>query len=148
MRVSVVGGGTVGAGEKHYEQAQQVGELLAERGHTVVCGGRGGVMEAVCKGASEADGRSIGILPGTDRSAANPFLTMAIATGMGNARNPLVALNGEGAIAINGATGTLSEIGHALDFGRPVAGLGTHEIRGVEAVGTPKEAVSYVESQA
>jgi uncharacterized protein (TIGR00725 family) len=147
MRVSVVGGGTVGAGEKHYEQAQQVGELLAERGHTVVCGGRGGVMEAVCKGASEADGRSIGILPGTDRSAANPFLTMAIATGMGNARNPLVALNGEGAIAINGATGTLSEIGHALDFGRPVAGLGTHEIRGVEAVGTPKEAVSYVESQ-
>jgi uncharacterized protein (TIGR00725 family) len=105
-------------------------------------------MEAVCKGASEADGRSIGILPGTDRSAANPFLTMAIATGMGNARNPLVALNGEGAIAINGATGTLSEIGHALDFGRPVAGLGTHEIRGVEAVGTPKEAVSYVESQA
>jgi uncharacterized protein (TIGR00725 family) len=148
MRVSVIGGGTVGAGEKHYEQAQQVGELLAERGHTVVCGGRGGVMEAVCKGASEADGRSIGILPGTDRSAANPFLTMAIATGMGNARNPLVALNGEGAIAINGATGTLSEIGHALDFGRPVAGLGTHEIRGVEAVGTPKEAVSYVESQA
>jgi uncharacterized protein (TIGR00725 family) len=147
MRVSVIGGGTVGAGEKHYEQAQQVGELLAERGHTVVCGGRGGVMEAVCKGASEADGRSIGILPGTDRSAANPFLTMAIATGMGNARNPLVALNGEGAIAINGATGTLSEIGHALDFGRPVAGLGTHEIRGVEAVGTPKEAVSYVESQ-
>jgi uncharacterized protein (TIGR00725 family) len=147
MRVSVIGGGTVGAREKHYEQAQQVGELLAERGHTVVCGGRGGVMEAVCKGASEADGRSIGILPGTDRSAANPFLTMAIATGMGNARNPLVALNGEGAIAINGATGTLSEIGHALDFGRPVAGLGTHEIRGVEAVGTPKEAVSYVESQ-
>jgi len=148
MRVSVIGGGTVGAGEKHYEQAQQVGELLAERGHTVVCGGRGGVMEAVCKGASEADGRSIGILPGTDRSAANPFLTMAIATGMGNARNPLVALNGEGAIAIDGATGTLSEIGHALDFGRPVAGLGTHEIRGVEAVGTPEEAVSYVESQA
>jgi uncharacterized protein (TIGR00725 family) len=148
MRVSVIGGGTVGTEERHYEQAQQVGKLLAKRSHTVVCGGRGGVMEAVCKGSSEAGGRSIGILPGTDRSAANPFLTVAIATGMGNARNALVALNGDGAIAIDGATGTLSEIGHALDFGRPVAGLDTHEIRGVEALGTPEEAVSYVEAQA
>jgi uncharacterized protein (TIGR00725 family) len=148
MRVSVIGGGTVGTEEGHYEQAQQVGKLLAKRSHTVVCGGRGGVMEAVCKGSSEAGGRSIGILPGTDRSAANPFLTVAIATGMGNARNALVALNGDGAIAIDGATGTLSEIGHALDFGRPVAGLDTHEIRGVEALGTPEEAVSYVEAQA
>ncbi|PSP73556.1 TIGR00725 family protein [Halobacteriales archaeon QS_3_64_16] len=148
MRVSVIGGGTVGAGEKHYEQAKQVGELLAERDHTVVCGGRGGVMEAVCKGASEAGGRSIGILPGADRSAANPFVTMAIATGLGNARNALVVLNGDGAIAIDGATGTLSEISHALDFGRPVAGLDTHEIRGVEALETPAEAVSYVEAHA
>jgi hypothetical protein len=148
MRVSVIGGGTVSSGEVHYERAEQVGKLLAERGHTVVCGGRGGVMEAACKGASEAGGRSIGILPGADRSAANPFLTVAIATGMGNARNALVVLNGDGAIAIDGATGTLSEIGHALDFGRPVAGLDTHEIRGVEALETPAEAVSYVESQA
>lgn len=146
MRVSVIGGGTVS--NEIYEAALTVGTLLADRGHTVVCGGRGGVMEAACKGASEAGGRTIGVLPGTEQAAANPFVTVAIATGLGNARNVLVVLNGEGVIAIDGATGTLSEIGHALDFGRPVAGLDTHEIRGVEAIETSREAVSYVESQA
>jgi len=145
MRVSVVGGGSVG--EETYETAESVGRRLAERGHTVVCGGRGGVMEAVCKGASEAGGDAIGILPGVDRSDANPYVTTAIATGIGNARNVLVVLNGDAVIAIDGATGTLSEIAHALDLGRPVAGLATHEIPRVEAVETPDEAVSYVESQ-
>ena len=145
MRVSVIGGGTIGA--EVYETAVTVGQLLAEHGHTVVCGGRGGVMEAVCRGASEAGGRTIGILPGTDRAAANRFVTVAIATGLGNARNVLVVLNGDGVIAIDGATGTLSELGHALDLGRPVAGLGTHDLPGVEAVETPAEAVSYVESR-
>jgi uncharacterized protein (TIGR00725 family) len=145
MRVSVIGGGTIGA--EVYETAVAVGQLLAEHGHTVVCGGRGGVMEAVCRGASEAGGRTIGILPGTDRVAANRFVTVAIATGLANARNVLVVLNGDGVIAIDGATGTLSELGHALDLGRPVAGLGTHDLPGVEAVETPAEAVSYVESR-
>lgn len=145
MRVSVVGGGSVG--EETYETAVSVGRRLAERGHTVVCGGRGGVMEAVCKGASEAGGDAIGILPGVDRSGANPYVTTAIATGMGNARNVLVVLNGDAVIAIDGATGTLSEIAHALDLGRPVAGLATYDIAGVEAVETPGRAVSYVESQ-
>jgi uncharacterized protein (TIGR00725 family) len=70
-----------------------------------------------------------------------------IATGMGNARNVLVVLNGDGVIAIDGATGTLSEIAHALDLGRPVAGLGTHELRGIEAVETPEEALAYVEAR-
>ena len=145
MRVSVIGGGTIGA--EVYETAVVVGQLLAEHGHTVVCGGRGGVMEAVCRGASEAGGRTIGILPGTDRAAANRFVTVAIATELANARNVLVVLNGDGVIAIDGATGTLSELGHALDLGRPVAGLGTHDLPGVEAVETPAEAVSYVESR-
>lgn len=146
MRVSVIGGSRVG--EETYGTAVMVGRLLAEHGHTVVCGGRGGVMEAVCKGASEAGGHTIAILPGVDRTDANPFVTEAIVTGLGNARNVLVVLNGDGAIAIDGATGTLSEIAHALDIGRPVAGLATHEIPGVEAVETPEEAVSYVESEA
>ena len=143
MRVSVIGGGRVT--EAEYERAREVGRLLAERGHAVVCGGRTGVMEAACRGAREAGGETIGILPGEDRSVANEFVTTPIATGMGNARNVLVVLNGDAAIAIDGSTGTLSEIAHALDAGRPVAGLGTHDIEGVRAVETPADAVEYVE---
>ena len=143
MRVSVIGGSTVE--EVRYEQAREVGRLLGEAGHAVVCGGRGGVMEAVCRGASEAGGETIGILPGEDRRAANDYVQTVIATGMGNARNALVALNGDAAIAIDGGTGTLSEIALALDYGRPVAGIETHDIAAVEAVATPQEAVEYVE---
>jgi len=145
MRVSVVGGGRVTDAE--YEQAREVGRLLAERGHTVVCGGRTGVMEATCRGAREAGGETIGILPGEDRQAANEYVTTPIATGLGNARNVLVVLNGDAAIAIDGSTGTLSEIAHALDLGRPVAGLGTHDVGGVEAVESAAKAVEYVEAE-
>jgi uncharacterized protein (TIGR00725 family) len=122
-----------------------VGRLLGERGHEVVCGGLTGVMEAVCRGASEAGGRTIGILPGEDRSAANEYVDVAVTTGMGNARNALVVLNGDAAIAIDGSTGTLSEIGLALDYGQAVAGLHTHDIAGVAAVETPEAAVTHVE---
>jgi len=145
MRVSVVGGGRVTDAE--YGQAREVGRLLAERGHAVVCGGRTGVMEATCRGAREEGGETIGIIPGEDRRAANEYVTTPIATGLGNARNVLVVLNGDAAIAIDGSTGTLSEIAHALDLGRPVAGLGTHDVAGVEAAETPSEAVKYVEAE-
>ncbi|GAA0668144.1 TIGR00725 family protein [Natronoarchaeum mannanilyticum] len=144
MRVSVVGGGTITDAE--YEQARDVGRLLAQRGHTVVCGGRTGVMEAVCRGAREEGGETIGVLPGEDSRAANEYVTTPIATGLGNARNVLVVLNGDAAIAIDGSTGTLSEIAHALDLGRPVAGLGTHDVAGVEAAESAAEAVEYVEA--
>ena len=103
-------------------------------------------MEAVCRGAREFDGHTIGILPEADRTAANEYVTTPIATGMGNARNALVVLNGDAAIAIDGSTGTLSEIGLALDYGRPVAGLQTHDIDAVEHVDSPTAAVEYVES--
>jgi uncharacterized protein (TIGR00725 family) len=146
MRVCVIGGGVVD--DNLFETAVAVGRLLAERGHTVVCGGLGGVMEAACQGAAQAGGRTIGILPGEDRTAANESVDVAVATGMGNARNVLVVLNGDAAIAIDGATGTLSELGHALDFGRPVAGIGTHDVAGVEPVETPEAAVEYVEDAA
>ncbi|RXK50324.1 TIGR00725 family protein [Halorientalis pallida] len=144
MRVSVIGGGVID--RETADVARRVGRELAERGHTVVCGGLGGVMGAVCEGADEAGGDTIGIVPGPDRAAANEYVDTAIATGMGNARNVLVVLNGEAAIAIDGSTGTLSEIGHALDFGRPVAGIDTHEIEGVEAVASATAAVDHVES--
>lgn len=146
MRVSVIGGGTVDGST--YETAARVGRLLAQRGHTIVCGGLSGVMEAACRGAREEDGHTIGILPGVDPEAANPYVETVIATGMGNARNVLVVLNGEATIAIDGETGTLSEIGHALDLGRPVVGIDAHDVRGVEHVDTPEQAVEYVEENA
>ena len=143
MRVSVIGGSTVTDGLS--EEAREVGRLLAERDHEVVCGGHTGVMEAVCRGAVEAGGHTIGILPGENREAANPYVTTAIATGLGNARNALVVLNGDAAIAIDGSTGTLSEIALALDAGKPVAGIDTHDVAGIEPVETPAAAVEYVE---
>ena len=143
MWVSVVGGGTVS--EETAATAESVGRLLAERGHTVVCGGLGGVMEAACRGASEAGGHTVAILPGEDRAAANPHVDTAIATGLGHARNPLVVMNGDAVVAVDGGSGTLSELGFAGVFDRPVAGLGTHDAPGVEAVETPDEAVAYVE---
>ena len=144
MRVSVIGGGVID--RETAATARAVGRELAERDHTVVCGGLGGVMEAVCEGADEAGGDTIGIVPGPDREAANEYVDTAIATAMGNARNVLVVLNGDAAIAIDGSTGTLSEIGHALDFDRPVAGIDTHDIEGVEAVDSAAVAVDHVES--
>lgn len=146
MRVSVIGGGSVEPDVAAV--AASVGRLLGERGHAVVCGGLGGVMEAACRGAREADGHTIGILPGGERSAANPYVETAVATGLGNARNVLVVLNGDAVVAIDGAAGTLSEIGHALDVGRPVAGLDTHPVPGVEPVESAEAAVEYVEAHA
>ena len=148
MRISVIGGSSIN--DETRAQAREVGRLLGERGHTVVCGGRGGVMEAACRGARERDAETIGILPGERRSVANDWVTTSVVTGMGNARNLMVVLNGDAVIAIDGAAGTLSELGHALDYHQPVAGLDTHhvDLEGFRAVETPAEAVEYVESRA
>jgi uncharacterized protein (TIGR00725 family) len=146
MRVSVIGGSTVPAEE--YERAVKVGRLLAEREHTVVCGGLGGVMRGVCEGASEAGGRTVGILPGEDTAAANEFVEVPIATGLGHARNALVVMNGDAVVAIDGGPGTLSELGLANVYGRPAAGLGTHDVPGVRQVDTPAAAVAHVEEHA
>jgi uncharacterized protein (TIGR00725 family) len=142
-RISVIGGSTVT--DEEYDRARAVGRLLGERGYTVVCGGRGGVMEAACRGASEAGGHSIGILPGETDAAANEYVDTVITTGLGNARNPLVVMNGDAVIAVAGSGGTLSEIGFSLVFDRPIAGLRTHDVEGVHQCETPVEAVSYVE---
>jgi uncharacterized protein (TIGR00725 family) len=144
MRVSVIGGSSVTDAE--YGRARELGAVLAERGHVVVCGGLGGVMEGVCRGAGEAGGKTVGILPGSDPAGANQYVDTAIATGMGRARNALVVLNGDAAVAVDGSTGTLSEIALALDHGRPVAGLVGLEVDGVAAVETPTAAVDHVET--
>jgi hypothetical protein len=144
MRISIIGGGTVADDAR--EAAAQTGRVVARRGHTVVCGGLGGVMEAACRGAKAAGGDTIGILPTDRRADANDYVDVPIATGLGHGRNALVVMNGDAAVAVDGAGGTLSEIGFSLVFDRPIAGLGTHEVRGVEACETPVEAVEYVES--
>lgn len=128
--------------------AETVGRLLAESGAILVCGGRGGVMEAACRGAAEAGGFTIGILPGIDPQKGNPYLTVVIPTGLGHARNSLVVQAGQAIIAIGGGYGTLSEIGMALKIGRRVIGLGTWHATnadgqsiGLIEVRTPEEAV-------
>ncbi|MFC7201386.1 TIGR00725 family protein [Halospeciosus flavus] len=145
MRVSVVGGGD--ATERDRERAERVGEHLAERGHTLVCGGRGGVMEAACRGAKRADGHTIGILPGEDAADANEYVDVTICTGIGHARNALVVLNGDAVVAVDGGGGTLSELGFAAVYERPVAGLGTFAVPHVESVESPDAAVEYVEAE-
>ena len=146
MRISVIGGGT--CTDEEAEIAAAVGREIADRGHDLVCGGRGGVMAAACRGAREAGGHTLGILPGDDRSDANEDVDTVVTTGLGNARNVLVVMNGDGVVAVDGGTGTLSELGHALDLGRPVAGVGTHRVEGVggiEHVETAAAAVAHVE---
>jgi uncharacterized protein (TIGR00725 family) len=138
--VSVVGSGTV-SGDL-YEKAREVGRLIAERGGTIVCGGRSGMMEAAARGAKEAGGIAIGILPDEDRRQANEFLSYAIATGTGHARNLAVVCSGDVVIAVGGEYGTLSEIGLALKVGRPVVTLGSWDLgEHVGVASSPEEAV-------
>jgi uncharacterized protein (TIGR00725 family) len=127
--------GAAEAGPDAVADAEAVGRELARARAILVCGGRGGVMEAASRGAAEAGGVTLGLLPEGDRSRANPFLTVSVPTGMGELRNGLVARAGDAVIAVGGEFGTLSEIGFALKLGRPVVGLGTWELaRGGEAV--------------
>ncbi|MDG5758372.1 TIGR00725 family protein [Natronococcus sp. A-GB1] len=144
MRVSVIGGGRIT--EEATARAEAVGRELGRRGHTVVCGGLGGAMEAVCRGAKAEGGTTIGILPTERPEDANEYVDVPIATGLGHARNALVPLNGEAVIALAGSHGTLSEIGFAGVYDRPVVGLETHDLPGVETVETPEIAVDAVEA--
>lgn len=111
-----------------YGIAQDVGRLVAERGAVLVCGGLGGVMEAACRGASSAGGISLGILPGSSKLDSNPHVTIAIPTGMGEARNALVVGAADAVIAVGGKYGTLSEIALALKMGKPLVGIRTWEL--------------------
>ena len=130
------------------EAAEHVGRTLAARGAVVVCGGRGGVMEAACRGAKEGGGTTVGILPGLDRAEANPYVDVAVPTGLGEARNALVVRAADALIAVGGEWGTLSEIALAKRAGKRVVGLGTWEVSragrpvdGIVAASDPEEAV-------
>lgn len=120
--------GVIGSGVSHPELddvAEAVGRAIAQAGAVVVCGGLGGVMEAACRGAVQAGGLTVGLLPGTDQHAANRWVTTAVPTGLGELRNGLVVRASDVLIAIGGEYGTLSEIGLGLKLGRPVVGVGT-----------------------
>ncbi|MCC6314962.1 MAG: TIGR00725 family protein [Thermomicrobiales bacterium] len=118
--------------------AEAVGRLIAERGCTLVCGGLGGGMAAACRGAKAAGGTTIGIIPGYDASAANSWVDHVICTGLGQARNALVAASGDALIAVGGGFGTLSEIAMGLRLGRPVVLLGAW----ADALATPEAGVA------
>ena len=129
-QIAVIGSSRLEPGSELAPLAEEVGRLLAEAGVTVVCGGGPGVMEAVARGASEAGGTVIGVLPGADPREANPHCSHAVATGIGQARNLAVVASGEAAIAVGGEWGTLSEIAYARNLGRPVVALRSWELSG------------------
>jgi uncharacterized protein (TIGR00725 family) len=148
--VAVIGGSGIASDAEEALLAREVGRLVAERGAVLVCGGMDGVMEGASRGAAEAGGTVLGILPGADPGAANEWVTHAVATGIGQARNLAVVASGDVVIAIGGAFGTLSEIGHARSLGRTVIALrswrlsgrgGAEESGGLQAVETPATAV-------
>lgn len=149
MIIAVIGGADCTPAEA--ASAETIGRLLAEAGAVLVCGGRGGVMAAACRGAKSAGGLTIGILPGVDAGDANPWVDVPIVTGLGEARNAVVVRSADAVIAVGGAYGTLSEIAFALKWGKRVVGLGTWEMarggapdRGIIRAETPEEAVAMV----
>ena len=127
-QIGVIGGATCSA--EIYEIAREVGGEIARNGFSLVCGGLGGVMEAACRGAKEAGGITIGIIPTADKRDANPYCDLIIPTGLGHARNVLVVYASDALVAVDGETGTLSEIAIALKVGKPIVGIKTWELEG------------------
>lgn len=127
--------------------AEAVGRGLAEHGAILVCGGLGGVMAAACRGAKSAGGLTVGILPGSDRRAANEWVDVAIPTGLGELRNGLIVRAAEALIAVGGGPGTLSEIALALKTGVRVVGLDSWDVAGVQAVDDVRDAVKVALGQ-
>ncbi|MFH1846994.1 MAG: TIGR00725 family protein [Candidatus Omnitrophota bacterium] len=135
--VSVIGGHE--CDEKTAHLAEKVGNVIAEQGAVLVCGGLGGVMESVCKGAKASGGFTVGIIPGDDKSKANEFVDIVITSDMGYSRNTLVAGTPDMVVALSGAYGTLSEISFALISGKDVYGFGTWDIPDVKKLNAPEE---------
>ena len=153
-RYIAVVGPSAGSPSEHVI-ADEIGKLIAEAGAVLVCGGMGGVMEAAASGCIQAGGKTVGILPTESRLEANPYLTIAVATGMGEARNAIVVRTADVVIAVHGEYGTLSEIALALKVGKPVVGIGTWElakggepveaiVRAVDAADAVAKAISLI----
>ncbi|PYP27141.1 MAG: TIGR00725 family protein [Gemmatimonadetes bacterium] len=148
LLIGVIGGSWCSTEEA--EWAVVVGRLLAEQGAVLLCGGLGGVMEAAARGAKEAGGLTVGILPGADAAEANPYVEVPLATGMGEMRNALIVRAAQAVIAIGGGWGTLSEIALAQRIQTPVVGLHDAFTSAIEIprVATPQAAVEWALEQA
>ena len=139
-QIGVIGAGACGEGTGALAEA--VGREIARKGAVLLCGGLGGVMEAAARGAKKEGGETLGILPGTRREDANPWIDVAVLSGMGHARNALIAQSSDALIAVDGEYGTLSEIALGLKMGKPVVLLESKwEIEGTYRAKSPKEAV-------
>ena len=140
--ISVIGGRKV---EKSLlKEAEVVGRLLAKKDAILICGGLGGVMEAVSRGMRSEGGLTVGILPQDHRDKANDFVDIPIATGLGIGKNVIIARTADAVIAIGGEYGTLSEIAFALQMGKPVVGIRTWNIKGVIHAKDAEEAVKKI----
>jgi uncharacterized protein (TIGR00725 family) len=144
VNIAVIGGHK--AAKKYLKIAQEVGRLIAQNGWVLVCGGREGVMEAACRGAKSAGGTTVGILPSLNGEDANKYVDIKIPTGMGYARNFLVARSAQAVIAISGEYGTLSEIAFAFNDNRPVIGIGSWKIKGMLHAKSAPEAIKKVKA--
>jgi uncharacterized protein (TIGR00725 family) len=144
--------GVIGAGvcsDEAGRLSEEVGRNIAKAGAVLVCGGMGGVMEAACRGAKKHGGLTIGILPGTDKAEANPYVDLPVVTGLGEGRNLLVVRNSDVVIALPGEFGTLSEIAFCLKLGKPVVGLSTWQVSDqIIRAKNAEEAVSMALEQA
>jgi len=141
--------GTSEASTEEYQTAEEVGREIARKKGILVCGGLGGVMEASCRGAKSEGGLTIGIIPGSSKKEANPYVDIPIVTGISEARNIIVVRSSNAIIAIGGSFGTLSEIAFALKLEIPVVGINTWEVStNIKKATTPKEAVDLAFSLA
>ena len=141
LQIAVVGDNNPSPETEHW--AEEIGRLLAQNDVVVVCGGLGGVMAAVARGAATAGGITVGILPTYDATTANTSVTVAIPSGMGHGRNVMVVASGDAVIALPGSYGTLSEVALALKLGKAVIGMQAWgDVRGVQTVHSPTEAVT------
>lgn len=145
LRIAVIGQSE--AEGEIARMAREVGRLIAKEGWVLLCGGLGGVMEEAARGAAEADGLTVGILPGKSASEANPYIRLPIVTAMSHARNAILVRTADGLIAVGGKYGTLSEIALALVLEKPVIGLKTWEIEGVEKAEDPAGAVAQLKKK-
>jgi uncharacterized protein (TIGR00725 family) len=142
MQIAVVGGGA--CSPEVGDTAKRLGQIIASHGHVLICGGLGGVMEAACCGAREAGGICVGILPG-ERQEANSCVDVAIASGMGHARNAIIVKSADLVIALPGEMGTLSEMALAMKMNKPVISLKSWEICGAFQVEDPEEVEKLLE---
>lgn len=143
VNIAVIGGHK--CSKKNYALARELGRLIARRGWILLCGGGPGIMEAACRGAKEAGGITVGILPGSKGKEANEFLDVRLPTGIGYMRNVLIVRAADVIIALDGEYGTLSEIAFAFNDITPVIGIDTWDVKGVVKADTPLQAIKKAE---